>query len=256
MKAFLIITVCYLFICSISKQDKVNIPQNKLSPDSLLKYCSNFNFLNNKIRDNKISKKEALNQIQYLLPKIKAAYYKNGGKDFPQPIWRFPIEGYGTKAIGGVRGNGYVASKYNYFDGNKHLGHPAHDIFITDKNQDCIDDRTNKPANILSITGGIVLATDSGWDSTSSLRGGNYIWIYDPYSNSFYYYAHNSALFVKPGDIIKPGNIIATVGRTGLNAYKKRSPTHLHIMQLKLDNYIFPKPVNCYGVLIKAIKLN
>jgi murein DD-endopeptidase MepM/ murein hydrolase activator NlpD len=214
--------------------------------------CGDFNSLNIKIRDGYISRLEALKEIQKLLPQIKHNYYKNGGQNIDKTNWVFPLQSYTSKAIGGTNGSGYIANGYDYFDGNKHGGHPAHDIFIIDKNQDCIDDISKVPVNILSMTAGIVLATETVWDSTSNLRGGKYIWIYDPNSNSFFYYAHNSNVFVKPCDIVNPGDTIATVGRTGLNAFKRRSPTHLHIMQLKLDSTYLPKPMDCYKYLLSS----
>ncbi len=214
--------------------------------------CVDFDALNDKIRDQLISKEEALVQVQKLLPKLKAYFYGNGGQDFQKSNWVFPVQGYNTKAIGGINGSGYVAAGYDYFDGNKHGGHPAHDIFIFDKNQDCIDDITKKSVNVRSMTGGIVIATETVWDAASSLRGGKYIWVYDPLSNRLFYYAHNNEVLVKPCDILKPGDIIATVGRTGLNAFKKRSPTHLHMMQLSLDAHGYPRPVDCYNELVAA----
>lgn len=225
-----------------TKKKEVVTPCSFISTDT----CVDFNSLNNKIRDGLITKDIALQEIQTLLPKLKTYFYKNGGQDFKKTSWVFPVEGSKSNAIGGTNGSGYIASGYDYFDGNKHGGHAAHDIFIIDKNQDCLDDSKKKSVNVLSMTGGIVIATETVWDTTSNLRGGKYIWIYDPSSNSFFYYAHNSNIIVRPSDIIKPGNTIATVGRTGLNAFKKRSPTHLHIMQLKLDDKNYPRPINCY----------
>ena len=214
--------------------------------DSAADTCPDFNALNTKIRDGKINKEAALKQLQELFPKLKTYYYKNGGKDFSKDTWIFPVQGYNAKSIGGENGSGYVPSGYDYFKGNKHGGHAAHDIFIADKNQDGLDDLTKKPVHIISITGGIVIATETSWDTASDLRGGKYIWVYDPASASLFYYAHNETLFVKPGAIVKPGDTLATVGRTGMNAFKKRSPTHLHLMQLKLDSTFYPKPVDCY----------
>jgi murein DD-endopeptidase MepM/ murein hydrolase activator NlpD len=45
---------------------------------------------------------------------------------------------------------------------------------------------------------------------------------------------------------------IATVGRTGLNAFKKRSPTHLHFTQLRFNNNFYPKPIDTYKELLEA----
>ena len=241
-----------LLSCSPNEAKKEEVRKIQNYPTSLVSSdtCVDFNSLNNKIRDQLIVKGEAIKQIQILLPQIKTYFYENGGRDFAKSSWVFPVQGYKSKAIGGTNGSGYVASGYDYFDGNKHGGHPAHDIFIEDKNQDCIDDRTKKSVNVLSMTGGIVIATETVWDTTSGLRGGKYIWIYDPNSSSFFYYAHNNKVFVKPCDILSPGDTIATIGRTGLNAFKKRSPTHLHLMQLKLDSENYPRPENCYKDLI------
>jgi len=250
MNKFIIACILSLLSCSNTEPtEKIEKAQGSTS-SILTDTCIDFNSLNNKIRDGFISKSEALKQIHSLLPQLKTYFYKNGGHDFAKGSWVFPVQGYNTKAIGGTNGSGYIASGYDYFDGNKHGGHPAHDIFIFDKNHDCIDDITKKPVNVLSMTEGIVVATETAWDTTSNLRGGKYVWIYDPFSNSLFYYAHNRQVMVQPCDIIKAGDTIAVVGRTGLNAFKKRSPTHLHIMQLKLDNDNHPRPIDCYKDLM------
>ncbi len=80
------------------------------------------------------------------------------------------------------------------------------------------------------MDGGIVVAVETKWEKGSSLRGGRYIWIYNPAEHFLTYYAHNEAVFVRLGDAVKPGDRIATVGRTGLNAYRRGSVTHLHLM--------------------------
>ena len=192
--------------------------------------CDEFNELNTKVRDGLISRDEAQNQIRLLLPKIKDYFSQNGGTEISDKDWVFPLKGYTSSSIGGVNGSGYQPKGYNYFDGNKHGGHPAHDIFIYDRNQDDIDDNTGKPVDVLSVSNGIVIACEPDWESSSDLRGGKYIYVYDPAYDGIFYYAHNSRIFVKPGDVVKAGDKIAECGRTGLNAYKKRSPTHLHLM--------------------------
>ncbi len=249
MNRFLIGCLIFLLGCTFNNKKEFTDVQNSVTAKSL-DSCVDFNTLNNNIRDGLLTKENALKQVQTLLPKIKSYFYKNGGKDFDKSSWIFPVQGCNSKSIGGTNGSGYIADGYDYFDGNKHKSHPAQDIFIIDRNQDCLSDMTKKPVNVLSISGGIVIASEINWDTTSVLRGGKYIWIYDPASSSFFYYAHNSKVLVHPCDIINPGDTIATVGRTGLNAFKKRSPTHLHFMQLKLDNNNYPKPIDCYKDLI------
>ena len=255
-----IIFIISLLILSCSNSYQANnkekeiiseIKKDTIPPDTI----PNLNSLNDKVRDGKISKEDALAKLKLILPLVKAYYFAQGGKVYNKTDWVFPLKGYNSSNIGGKNGNGYVDDGYNYFDGNKHKGHPAHDIFINDVDQNSIDDKTKMPTDVLSMTGGIVLAIEMNWDSTSDQRGGNYIWIYDPNENSFFYYAHNSKVLVKPGTIVKPGDAIAHVGRTGFNAFKKRSPTHLHIMQLTFDQNFIPKPIDPYKDLIKA-KLN
>ena len=175
MKIVILYFVSYIILfasvlgCAHSKTDIVRNDQLQKPSDTVLSvYCSAFHILNLKIRDSKIKQEEALQQLKTLLPKIKNAYYKQGGKDFQESSWCFPLQNYDVKAIGGSNGNGYNASKYNFFDGNKHLGHPAQDIFIFDKNQDGLDDRTHKPVNVLSMTGGVVIDTDTLWDIKSN----------------------------------------------------------------------------------------
>ena len=212
---------------------------------------SEFNEINSLIRNNKISRSDALGKIQVLLPQLRSAYLQ-ADLSLESTRWTFPIEGYSANAIGGKNGNGYLPSGYDYFDGNLHTGHAAHDIFIQDKNQDCLDDRTNKYVNVLSVSQGIIVATEMRWDTLSKLRGGKYIWIYDPVANCLLYYAHNSQIFVENGQIVRPGEVIGTVGRSGLNAHKKRSPTHLHITKLELDKNFNPRPSDAYPNLMAA----
>jgi murein DD-endopeptidase MepM/ murein hydrolase activator NlpD len=217
--------------------------------DSLKIDCNKFNDLNTAILNNTLSAKKARLQFKLLINNIKAH-----SPVLIKSTWCFPLQGYSYTAVGGVRGNGYFDKGYNYFDGNKHTGHPAHDIFIHDKNQDCLDYRTKLPVAVLCVEDGVVIANCTTWDADSKLRGGKYIWIYHPQSNTLTYYAHNQQIFVKVGDVVKQSQKIADVGRTGFSAYKKRSPTHLHFSAFRLINNL-PLAYNCYYQLVKAKNL-
>ena len=227
-----------LFILSIS----FNLAFAQINP------CIQFNELNTQIRDGLISQESAKDKIKELMPQLKEYFKQQGGIESTSEDWVFPLKGYGSSSIGGVNGSGYNARDYNYFDGNKHGGHPAHDIFIHDHNQDCLDDNTGEPVNVLSVCNGIVISCEPDWQTDSDLRGGKYIYILDPSDDGIFYYAHNSEIYVKPGDLVKAGDVIAHVGRTGLSAYKKRSPTHLHLMYLQVEDG-YPKPKNIYQEL-------
>jgi len=213
--------------------------------------CQQFDRLNTLIRDRKIAKAEARKEVRALLPVIREYAVHHGAGEYPRGRWVFPVEGLTMKSAGDNRGADYVPSGYDYFDGNAHRGHPAYDLFIHDRRHDSLDDRTGREVSVLSMTGGIVVAVEREWDTRSRLRGGKYIWIYDISSEALVYYAHNREILVGVGDIVKPGDTIAKVGRTGYNAYKKRSPTHLHLSFLRVkDGY--PKPENIYRELMRA----
>jgi len=198
--------------------------------------CRKFNELNTSIRDGRVDKADAMARFKVIIKELEGFA---GSHDFPATSsvrCVFPLKGYDASAIGGRRGSGYVEGGYDYFDGNAHTGHPAHDLFIRDRNRDSLDDTTGKAVAVLAMDGGIVVAVETKWEKGSPLRGGRYIWIYNPSASSLIYYAHNEAIFVGLGDVVKPGDKIATVGRTGLNADRRRSPTHLHLMHLKIIN--------------------
>ncbi len=216
--------------------------------------CERFNTFNNLVRDGKIGREEGSRSLHTLLQELKEDYCQRGGKDFPRDSRIFPLDGYDAKSLSGASDKGYRASGYDYFSGNRHGGHPSFDIFIRDRNQDCLDDLTGMPVKVLSLGGGMVVAVESEWQQGSTLRGGNYIWVYDPGNELLLYYAHNGNLAVRLGDIVKPGDLLGTVGRSGLNAVKPRSPTHLHLTVLAIKDGR-PSPLNVYQDLARAGKV-
>jgi murein DD-endopeptidase MepM/ murein hydrolase activator NlpD len=212
--------------------------------------ASEWHLLYLRIRDRLIPKGEARIKLRSIEILLKDFYLKHSAVKKDEALC-FPLEGYTPYAIGGKRGSGYQVHGYDFFDGNEHRGHPGHDIFIRDKNQRGIDDRTGGAVIVLSASSGIVVSVNVDWDPSSLLRGGNYIWIYDPLESRYFYYAHLGEVFVKIGQIVSRGDQIGTVGRTGKNAHPKRSPTHLHfVVHQSIDGY--PKPINPYQELVRA----
>jgi murein DD-endopeptidase MepM/ murein hydrolase activator NlpD len=204
------------------------------------------------IRDRSISRENAREKLRELEVLMKDFYLKTTIREQDDRLC-FPIKGYGPSAIGGKEGSGYQPQGYDFFDGDQHKGHPGHDIFIRDKNQDGLDDITTKPVEVIAASPGIVVSVNLNWEPSSPIRGGNTIWIYDPIRSRYYYYAHLNEIFIKVGQVVSKGERLATVGRTGAKAYPKRSPTHLHFtVHQSKDGY--PKPVNPYPELIKAIR--
>ena len=213
--------------------------------------CLAFARLDRQIRDGELPKAAAERQFAAGVADLDAWLARVEMPAWSRDRWSFPLKGYDLATAGGDAAKGYVAAGYDYFDGNRHGGHPAFDLFIIDRNQDSLDDRTGQPVMIVSITGGIVVAAEPAWEEASGLRGGKYLWIYDPVKHLLFYYAHNHELLVRVGDRIEPGTPIATVGRSGFNAAKQRSPTHLHLTVLEIVNG-HPSPVNILPQLRKV----
>jgi peptidoglycan LD-endopeptidase LytH len=197
------------------------------------------------IREQTISPDSARGRFQYILQELHGLYpfskYDSSETDLV-----FPLRNATSRAIGGKNGSGFHAKYFDLFDNSKKSSHPAHDIFIKDKNQDCIDDRYGTYVDILSVSGGLVLATETDWQPESDYRGGNYVWIYDFRTGGLWYYAHQRKVIVQAGQRVQAGDKLGEVGRTGYNAYQKRSETHLHLMYLRTDKDNLPRPVNTF----------
>jgi hypothetical protein len=188
------------------------------------------------VRDQTITKEKARRQFPALYTELRESCQKYPFK--PHPSWQFPVKNYGLSDVGagGFRPNIRYGSApikgYNFYNGNLHGGHPAYDIFIHDKNQDSIDDRTSKPAPIVAPVDLLILSVETEWTKDSEIRGGRYIWALDPLNDRIFYFAHLNEILVKPGEFCPAGKEIGTVGRTGKNAAPARSPSHLHFMVL------------------------
>jgi peptidoglycan LD-endopeptidase LytH len=203
-----------------------------------------------RIRDRLIPKEQARRTLQELESSLKAQYpAARNTKQATRLL--FPLKGYDSTSIGGKKGSGYKPQEYDFFDGRDHKGHPGHDLFIRDRDQDGLDDLTRKPVTVLSASPGVVVSINTGWEPSSSVRGGNYIWIYEPATGRYFYYAHLNEISIKLGQSISTGDFLGTVGRTGQNAYPKRSPTHLHFTVHHSESGS-PTPLDPYPEWVKA----
>jgi peptidoglycan LD-endopeptidase LytH len=225
-------------------------------------YCQQFQRLYTHIREQSIVPDSARMQFSAIMHGLQARFQSaesfradslrrdslSRTKDY---FW-FPVRGYSTNAIGGTHGEGYRGKGFDLFDYMVRGSHPAQDIFVVDRNQNNLDDRTSHPVDIVSMSSGLVLSIETGWKPGSDYRGGNWIWIYDPNLRGLFYYAHNSEVAVVPGQWVQAGQKIAEMGRTGFNAYKKRSPTHLHLMYLQIQPDGLPEPIDTYPWLLTA----
>jgi peptidoglycan LD-endopeptidase LytH len=218
-----------------------------------------WNKLEKEIRDCKISPSTARTQMRQVHAALISYCTNNKAlsatPDATQPI--FPIEGYTHEDIGGANGNGYYNERYfDFYDNTKKFSHAAHDLFIDDANFDTFSDRTGQPVAVLAMSDGIVVAMNTSWNpAQTNLRGGNYIWIFEPRKQEYFYYAHLNDIFIGIGYRITKGQKLGTVGRSGKNANSRRSITHLHISCIQYDNgRMYPR--NLYQELYIAGKAN
>lgn len=211
--------------------------------DDSVKDKTNYSALNNLIQNIyslRIHRDEARRLLQTYHQQLRNDFVTLRQRVHHTTQYIFPLQNYNYRHIGGSNGEGFVGEKsYDFFDGNAHKGHPALDIFVYDRNQDCIDDRTKKPVSVVAVSDGVILCTNSEWSKDSVdahnqiQRGGKYFFLYSYLEDVLWYYAHLNTIIVKPGQIVKAGEVLGTVGRTGASAIMKRSPTHLHIMLLE-----------------------
>ncbi len=256
LKKLILISLILALLTGVFGQQELYVTANRseeLTEDFQADSVMEFYALWKLIRDSKIDKEQALVKLNSTLKHAETNFYRvKPQKASNKEKWVFPVENYTYKSIGGRNGSGYIVSKFDFFDYSKPGGHPAHDIFIRDKNQDCLDDITLHPVGILSVSSGIVLSVENNWTPDSVWKGGKYIYVYDPNQQSIFYYAHSDTVIVRPGDIVDPGTLLAYIGRTGVNANAQRSTTHLHFAQLLIDQNGYPRPRNPYKDLINA----
>jgi murein DD-endopeptidase MepM/ murein hydrolase activator NlpD len=203
------------------------------------------------IRNYYISPQEAENEFKAIMHELRKKYPNNLVHGEYIPVI-FPLAGSNVSAVGGRNGNGYYVREFDLFDQNVSGSHPAHDIFIYDRDRDSMDDRKGKYIDVVSVGHGIVIAVEHNWEEGSKFKGGNYVWVYDIERGGLWYYAHNRISVVEAGQRVRPGDKLGEVGRTGFNALANRSDTHLHLMYLELDDELYPHPVNYYEWLKDA----
>lgn len=223
---------------------------NSFSQSKLDSICENWNALDKLILNQKIEKEDAINLLEKYENDIINNFKKNNRRDIKDGDWVFPLKNF-SKIEHRENGNDFRDYKYDYFQGSNASSHPAHDIFIADTNKDCLNDVTGKTVDVVSMSGGIVVATDTTWEIGSYLRGGKYVKIFDVSNLKLFYYSHLNFVFVKPGDIVKPGYKIGEVGRTGRSAILQPGRTHLHIALLSYEHG-YPKPEKIFDKIKNA----
>lgn len=227
---FLTATAAFLFLQSIVFSQSKNI-------------CDKWDALDSLIINSLIEKEDALGQMKEYEPEIRNYFRRHRGVMISRDEWVFPLKNQSSFYYRDS-GNDYRQAGYDYFQGSNTKGHPAHDIMIPDSNKDLKDDVTLKPVDAVSMSSGVVVATDTTWKPGSVLRGGRYVKIFDVTNNCIFYYSHLSVVSVRPGDIVIPGDKIGEVGRTGRKAILNNGKTHIHVANLKIkDGYPVPEDI-------------
>ncbi|UBM60674.1 M23 family metallopeptidase [Marinilongibacter aquaticus] len=203
------------------------------------------------IREQKITPQLAKLEFKRIMSELEERY-PHAAFDSANVSLVFPLLGKNYRSVGG-RGRGFYGRHFDLFDHSVAKSHPAHDIFIYDRDKDCKEDISGKYMDVLAVSDGVVIATETEWTEEKGYKGGNYVWLYDFQTGGLWYYAHQRKVYVVEGQKVQAGDKIGEVGRSGFNAKTNRSDTHLHLMFLKLDEHNEPTPLNHYPWL-KAAK--
>jgi murein DD-endopeptidase MepM/ murein hydrolase activator NlpD len=202
------------------------------------------------IRTQQVSPTAARRQFQSIIRELHYEYPADNVDSVDVQLV-FPLKGKNYRDVGG-KGRGFFGRHFDLFDHSIARSHPAHDIFIYDPDHDCIDNRTGEYADVVAVSRGMVIATETAWTEATGFKGGNYVWMYDFQTGGLWYYAHLRATYVHPGQLIEAGDKLGEVGRSGFNAAANRSDTHLHLMHLAIEPDDLPRPIDHYQWLKNA----
>lgn len=203
------------------------------------------------IREVQLSPEEAKRRFQDIIYRLHQQF-PPAYTDSANVQLIFPLKGRNYLSVGGYNGSGFRPRGFDLFNHFAKGSHPAHDIFIRDKNQDSVDDVFGDYVDVVAVSDGFILAVETEWQAGSDYRGGNYVWLYDFKTGGLWYFAHQRKVYVHEGQFVKAGDKLAEVGRTGYNAAAKRSDTHLHLMYLHIESDFSPRPMNTFGWLKNA----
>ncbi|MFN3782440.1 MAG: M23 family metallopeptidase [Spirosomataceae bacterium] len=222
-----------------------------LSPFRFLEYSSRFEKLLVQIQREEITPEAASKEFAALFRALHLLSPPLDSTARSEYEWAFPLINKNYSAIGGG-GRGFRPMGFNLFNHRVRGSHPAHDIFIYDRNHDDKEDGSGAYVPVISMGDGLVIATEKHWNDSLQTYGGNYVWMYDFQTGGVWYYAHLREVYVEKSQVVKKGMSLGLVGRTGKNAAAARSDTHLHLMYLEIDDQGAPIPINTYNLLKEA----
>ena len=115
-----------------------------------------------------------------------------------------------------------------------------------ENHEGAVDLFTDELSPVYGMGSGLVVVAENGWSpddesSTSSIRGGNTVIVFNYLTEEFYRYAHLDRVVVSPGELIMEGETLGTVGHTGKTASLPGHGQHLH---LEIRKYLGGKNKN------------
>jgi murein DD-endopeptidase MepM/ murein hydrolase activator NlpD len=196
--------------------------------------CRQWEELEQKVWDGKADRKEAHAKFKELWPRVTI-------DDLPSPKeglwqWVFPMPGYGADDWSG---QSYSPEEFKFADGPAAVGHPAINIYAHDRGRKGWDDRNAKPMVIVSATDGVVVSARKFWTEADPNPLGVYVCVLSQEEKRFFYYAHLSKLKVGLGQLVKKGQVLGWLGRTGTDVLKKNLGTHLRFEIHSFDDGLF-----------------
>ena len=114
-----------------------------------------------------------------------------------------------------------------------------------ENHNNAVDLFAKESSPVCFVGGGLVLVADSNWQlgnelSSSSVKGGNTVIVFNYLTKEFYRYAHLSNVAVHCGELVMEGEKLGTVGHTG-NASRIGHGHHLHF---EIHKYLGDKNTN------------
>ena len=196
--------------------------------------CRQWQEWEQKVWDGKAERKEAQTKFRELwsrvtiddLPSVKEGLWQ----------WDFPMPGYGADDWSS---QSYNPEQYKFADGPAAVGHPAINIYAHDRLRKGLDDRTGKAIAIVSATDGVVVSARKFWAETDTNPLGVYVCVLSQEEKRFFYYAHLSKLKVGLGQLVRKGQVLGWLGRTGTDVVKKNLGTHLRFEVHTFDDGLF-----------------
>jgi murein DD-endopeptidase MepM/ murein hydrolase activator NlpD len=198
-----------------------------------LEACGLWNEATHALLEGKLDGKAARERYKALWATIKV-------DDLPSPKekhwqWMFPLPGYDA----GCFGESYWVDDYRYLDGPKSKGFPGLRLYLRDSGRLGVDDRTKKPAPVVSATDGVVVASEKFWKDADASPLGNFITVLDQQDKLIFTYAHLGHIRVSPGQLVVKGEVVGWVGRTGRYVQDRRLGTHLALQVHTFDDGLF-----------------